>query len=179
MGEVGAHARAGIAEAEALVGDDPRDDGGMVAVAADQVLPLGGQPPRRLRRELVEARHLRPDEKAEDVGVVEPERILRLLVLAGAIESESLGELDVAAQRLAGAGGEQPSGKVTLIQHQPLDERLAVEPPAAIPCLDGAEAEVAADAILEQANLDAVELRRSGPPWHDRFELEPPSAGLA
>ena len=33
VGKVGAHARIGIAEAEALVGDDPRDDRGMVAVA--------------------------------------------------------------------------------------------------------------------------------------------------
>src|SRR5207249_6614836 len=153
-----------LVEAEALVGYDPGDDRRVAAVALHVLGPLGGEAASGLGRELVEARHLRPDEKAEDIGPVEPARVLGLLMLARAVEPHRLREVDVAAQVLVARRGQQAAWEVTLVQDQALDEGLAVEPEPPVPGLHGAPAEVGSDPVLAQPRLEAVEAGRGGVP---------------
>src|SRR6266581_3351734 len=142
----------------------------MVAVALDELGPLGGEAARGLGRVLVEARHLRPHQEAQRVRPVEPARVFRLLVLARAVEAERLRQLDVGAQRVAVARSEKASGEVALVEHQPLDERLAVQTPPTAIGLDLAQAEIRLDPVFAQPDLDVVEPRRVGMPRFDVLE---------
>src|SRR5258708_38910960 len=119
----------------------------MVAIAAHDLAPLGGEPALVAGGVRVKAGTLRPHKEAEPVGPVQPPRVLDLLMLARTVEAERLRKLDVAAQRLVGRRSQQPVQKVALVQDQPLDEGRAVQPEATVPGLDLAEPEVAADAI--------------------------------
>src|SRR5437764_13769421 len=105
----------------------------------------------------MEARHLRPHQKTEVVGPVQPARVLGLLGLASAVEAEGAGELDVPAQRFAIRGGEQAFGKVALVEDQALDKRLPVEQEAAVTHLNCSKSEIRLDAIAGHRALEVVQ----------------------
>ena len=100
-------------------------------------------------------------------------------MLAGPVEAEGAGELDVTAERLVRGRRQQAVREIPLVQHQALDERLAVEPHATVAGLDGAEPEVALDTVddpavaITQRGLEVVQPGRRRVPGHHRFEHDP------
>src|SRR6266571_3027943 len=181
--EARANRRVDVVEAEALVGDDPGHDRWMVSIAKHQLHPFGLQPAFGKRRMLVEAGHLRPDKKAQAVGPVQPARILRLLVLAGAVEAERLRELDVAPDRLVAGRSQKAAWEVALVEDQALHERLAVQPEAAVSGFDLAQPEMAVDTVcslavlIDQRGFELVEPGRIWMPRHRMIQLHLASAG--
>src|SRR6266571_8457500 len=181
--EARANRRVDVVEAEALVGDDPGHDRWMVSIAKHQLHPFGLQPAFGKRRMLVEAGHLRPDKKAQAVGPVQPARILRLLVLAGAVEAERLRELDVAPDRRVAGRSQKAAWEVALVENQALQERLAVQPEAAVSGFDLAQPEMAVDTVcslavlIDQRGFELVEPGRIWMPRHRMIQLHLASAG--
>ena len=106
-------------------------------------------------------------------------------MLARAVETQRLREVDVAAERVVAWRGEQPVRPVALVEDQALHERLAIQPHAAVASLDGAQAEVALHAVgdlavaVEQPRLQVVQPRRFGVPRDSAVELEPALAGTS
>src|SRR5207237_2430895 len=101
-----------------------------------------------------------------------PARVLGLLVLAGPVEAEGLRQLDVAAEVVVRGRGQEPARKVPLVEHEPLDERLAVEPEPPVASLDGAQAEVRFHPVAAVGDLDVVQARRAWMPWLDALERD-------
>src|SRR3984893_4350628 len=122
---------------------------------------------------LLEARHLRPDQKTKPVGPVEPAGILCLLVLASPIEAERLRQLDVPLQGFVARRGQQAAGEIALVQDKALDVRLAVQPASTVTSFDRAQPEVALDPIrdpavrVEKRSFQVAELRRIRMPGTD------------
>ena len=96
---------------------------------------------------LVKVGHLGPDQEAKPIGPVQPARVLRLLVLARPIKAKGFREFDVSAEVVVGSRGVPTAGVVALVEHQPLDIRLAVEQHAAVTCPDGSKPAIALDDI--------------------------------
>ena len=73
-----------------------------------------------------------PDQVAELVGPIEEPRLEDLLVQPRAVVTGGHRHLDVVLQRLVGGGGPDAVGIKTLVENQPLEDRLAVDqdPPA-------------------------------------------------
>ena len=91
----------------------------MVVVAGDRLWPLLQHAGHVEAAVLVGVRHLAPDEEAHLVAPIQPARVLDLLVLAGAVEAERLGELDVALDRLVGRRGQDTLRPVALVEDEP------------------------------------------------------------
>ena len=70
---------------------------------------------------------LAPHQVAQPVGVVQEALLEHLLVQAGAVEAGRQAELDVAPQRLVGGRGQDAVGIEALVEHQPLEDDLAVD----------------------------------------------------
>ena len=95
----------------------PLGDVGGIAVGLVVVAPVG---------------KLAPDQVAELVGPVEESRLENLLVQPRAVVAGGHRHLDVVLQRLVRRGGPDAVGIETLVENQPLEDRLAVDqdPPA-------------------------------------------------
>jgi len=85
--------RADVLHPPTLVERHPGNDAGMAGVAPYRVGPFGEKACTGRVRELVDARHLLPDEQADPVGPVEESRVLDLLVHTDGGEPELLDEL--------------------------------------------------------------------------------------
>src|SRR3989442_796100 len=97
-------------ETEAFVHGNPRDDAWVVFIALDGRGELIHQSLLRLRRVLVKAGHLGPDQEAEPVRPIQPAAVFKFLVLARPVEAQGLRELDVELQRTLIEPGPQLNG---------------------------------------------------------------------
>src|SRR5262249_6356362 len=122
----------------------------------------------------VAAGHVLPDAQAELVGPVIPAGRLDLDVLAGHVEAELLGDLDIVAQSGVGRSSVQAIGPPTLIERAELEKRQIIEKQAVETVLatvhgDLAHAEIAGDlidglAIALELDLEIVKEGRIGGP---------------
>src|ERR1700730_17281924 len=104
----------------------------MTPIATDHLGPFGFESATGIRRVFLKVRHLCPHQESEGVGPIQPAGILDLLMLARAVETHRLGELDVATQVVVGRRGHEATRKVTLVEHESLHVGPAVQqhPPA-------------------------------------------------
>src|SRR5207245_3215969 len=104
----------------------------------------------------------------------QPARILDLLMLARAVESHRLRELDVALQVRVGGCSEEPTWKVALVEDESLRIRPAVEQEPAVSGLDLSQPEVARHVIGPAPRFEAIQAWVLGTPWMDLFEDDAP-----
>ena len=114
-------------------------------------------------REIGEVRQFGPDEHAEAIGDLVIARIRHLDVDAKAVESEPLCLQQLILEKFQRRRRADAVGVIILIQGAAKIERLAVEQQAAVPRLDGAEAERVAptidrDAVAHEAQSQPVEM---------------------
>ena len=89
------------------------------------------------------------------IAPIEEARVLDLLVDAHAVEAERLRKLHFTPQRFGIGRGKQRIRPVILRQHEPQEDRNAVEDEAAVASLDPAQPEIALDPVD-----DGVPVRR-------------------
>jgi hypothetical protein len=157
-----------------LVERAPADDGRMIAVAFQHLEPLrdearGGLlvlPEGAAPRDAPVA-ELGPDQVAEPVGVIEEPLLEDLLVQARSVESGGHRQLDVAHERVVVGRRHEGVGPVPLVEHEPLEDRLAVQQDAVAADRHGAQAGVRLDVVDDltvagQPHAEAVQVRVLG-----------------
>ena len=138
----------------------PGDDARVTGIARDRGRPFARDALNRLLCEAVGARHLRPDQQAQDIGPIEVPGILELLMLPDSVEAHRLRELDVPAQGLIVWCRHAALGPIPLIEHQTLPVGAVVEHKAIALGPDRAERCVARHRVDELAAI--------GPEFHRR-----------
>ncbi len=166
---VGHFAQAG---APVFVDQRPDDDRGMVAVAGKDALHRPAQPLRRSRREGLDVRNFRPEQQAQPVRDLIVARIGNLDMAAQAVQAHRLGLPGLVFQQLQRRRRTETVRVVVLIQRPPQIQRLAVQPDAAVPRLDLAEAKGLAEFVLipagqRQNGAQSVKRGRVGRPGLD------------
>ena len=142
-----------------LVERAPADDAGMRVVALQHLQPLGDVVRPGLLMLAVQRPHLAaapvaelaPHDVAQPVGVVEEALLEDLLVQPRAVEARGLAQLDVADQRLVAGRGHDAVRVVALVEHQPLEDGLAVDLDGLAVDGDAAQAGVALHAVHHRA----------------------------
>ena len=171
----------GVVLPPAFVEDDPDDDGGDVVMLLDhfgelqfmlvgKLLGLGHAVMARigiLARGA--ARHVLPDKQSELVGPIVPSCRLDLDVLAGHVESELLGHLDVELQRLVGRRRVDAVGPIPLVERSRHVDRLVVEhrpenPLFVLSLRDFTHPGIAFHRVASECDGKVVEERRVGGP---------------
>ena len=99
-----------------FVEQDPMDDRRMVFAAGDHLRQFDLELLFCLGRVVVARRHVLPDQQAQLVAPVIPPVGLDLDVLAGGVETELFGHLDIVAQCVVGRGGVKSVGPKALVQ---------------------------------------------------------------
>src|SRR6266851_1000631 len=99
----------------------------MILERVDDVLELARELFLALRRFVVAARHVLPDEDAETIAVVVPARRLDLHMLANQVEPKALRGFDVRAERGVRRRGVQTVRPPALIERTVLEQRPSVQ----------------------------------------------------
>src|SRR5699024_12015988 len=81
----------------------------------------------RLRGEPARARRLRPDEHPGAIGLMQPERLLELQMLAYQVVSERSSQFQVSAERIPVGRRQTAFGPVALVEHAARVDAFTVE----------------------------------------------------